>query len=1851
MWSKLSASSCRINPTTTTTSNDRHRRRPVGASSSSSSFLSKSTSQFLIITFLIIIGVFTNISFQQHTSSEANAPISLNRVSALIAWNSDGVTLKATTSGLSEDDKQNCFYWTTLHPELVTLVPVNKISDDHKVGGSQVMTCSQEIQVIPKGFHSKAQVAIVTAHRHHPSSGSSGATAFCEVFIDSISQVKLQTTVRKLTINELETLQVDGFDAEGNIFSSLTGLSFVWKSEGLSGHKKKGLIELIDINDESVHFFDEKKRIKRGVGSHDVIIAKGLQSGEVSVSVSLKSTQKEGVTLSDTVTISVTDSFMLKPKNEMRVVPGTVIPFELYIKKYSEKNQFELIPMPNRNYEWLSLNKAVGEIAPSTGVFKAIDLGSTNIMAQDVTFNLNKASALVHVVKPASIKILISPKKERLYRGYEYVLKNYKNANNDEHSSLVVNNEYEVKIELYDQYHMPILSRSKNEDLFLIRADQVGDVIFKASLNTGELTSGASFSAHENIELTQSRPISIVPPVTIQLQDSIIYLPHDFGVEQMFRIEATGGSGLLMWTAVNPGSSFDVVSQKGPGKVYGILTSKRNGEADVIVFDQQNLYNGDSRVVSVSQPHSLRFEKGVREVAVDDSLCLRLKALDSNGNIYHNISSLQFEWSITDTSVYTISSHSCQVGKSVYAEVSIRAIQEGFTTVKAKYQNGKLQEKTHVAVYPRLQITEPFTDNNKVFLVPLGATAQLTVSGGPQPWDSFVKKESRITDTIVAEEPDRLKIAKDTNTLENVKNRKRSFYITCLDFGKQQLSVEINHQIPTEDALPSAASIKVQYSCQQPAHLKVIPLNPSTMEELSLISKKNIRTYSVRNNQTIPAIMHVYDKEENQFITLSTLHDSWDLSNNNIVKFSPQQQAPGFRLLDINENEGTVVLTGKITGYKRDELKRHVSNAIISTAISSFSSPLVDEIELRIAPNVFITPTSFLLFRHRKVSLTVKASGGSGKYDFSHNNTHVADLVPKDSRAEVIGLIPGYVRVDVVDSYSRVSPAASCFVKVADAHDVALEGEHFVQVDRSISLKLRVFDDTGAPFPESQHFAMNPSIDIDTTRTVVIKQSDSSSDEYILTGERVGIVKLVASVLNSDGRRVFSAPFVVNVFEPMKVEPEELVLIPGANYQVYVSGGPAESQRVSTVFRFENSNVASVDQRGVVTGIAYGEETLIIEKKSTYSNVIYSRKTLSVYVVQLVGLKVPSPLTLFEYNFVPVPVYGVYTRGASQTKHLLSPVFMQSPYFKVAVDSQDSGVAFVNQPYSNTGHSVFISGKKVGKTQLDISAAFSGHPSLSSWHVQTSAIVQVDDKLKLIDFPHKDLILAPKSSTFRLKTNKDNISLQKYSIAKSDTYENVLSVAKNGEITTHTTEGISIVIIEEVATGQTVAQKVSVQNPHFLSMHLNQYGHTFGYDFKVQVDSDIEIPLSALSMRGEKFVSITGINLNSRMNYHDVVTIKVDAIREVLLVRANSVGVVTVELSSSELKEAYYCQFTVVASSRGASEKPVVSSLTLHVGDTIDLSNDWESDDSTVLSIDRYGHATAHQVGVVTLTSKGKASQIRVKIVTISSARIMLSKAEFSSSIDPSKTSPLRVPIRLFDDNQQIFDLPQDPRVRRNTIVECTSNIPWLDVIGTEKVGNHYECLVKPNRQSFVSGDLQKLSSGFQDLYFVIKVKYGEAAHDQLTLKTPSISAKFTSGKASEPSTSSRINESSPSQQEQEESSGYFGYIILSLIIGVLGFVIYGSMIGSSSSPRTFERGASPNRFVSSSGQRGSPVMMTQPQAQQSPYLSRQQREIPGSTSRTFRHSNSSGFHLTNSAFKASNPYYADPYYRDDDQE
>jgi hypothetical protein len=54
-----------------------------------------------------------------------------------------------------------------------------------------------------------------------------------------------------LVVGELETLEVQAFDSEGNVFSSLDGLNFNWKTSSVN--RGNGAIELLSIDDKTVN--------------------------------------------------------------------------------------------------------------------------------------------------------------------------------------------------------------------------------------------------------------------------------------------------------------------------------------------------------------------------------------------------------------------------------------------------------------------------------------------------------------------------------------------------------------------------------------------------------------------------------------------------------------------------------------------------------------------------------------------------------------------------------------------------------------------------------------------------------------------------------------------------------------------------------------------------------------------------------------------------------------------------------------------------------------------------------------------------------------------------------------------------------------------------------------------------------------------------------------------------------------------------------------------------------------------------------------------------------------------------------------------------------------------------------------------------------------------------------------------------------------------------------------------------------------------------------------------------------------------------------------------------------------
>jgi hypothetical protein len=56
-----------------------------------------------------------------------------------------------------------------------------------------------------------------------------GEVLKCEARVAKIDSIKIITRHKVLLVNEIDTLEVQAFDSIGNVFSSLQGISFVWK--------------------------------------------------------------------------------------------------------------------------------------------------------------------------------------------------------------------------------------------------------------------------------------------------------------------------------------------------------------------------------------------------------------------------------------------------------------------------------------------------------------------------------------------------------------------------------------------------------------------------------------------------------------------------------------------------------------------------------------------------------------------------------------------------------------------------------------------------------------------------------------------------------------------------------------------------------------------------------------------------------------------------------------------------------------------------------------------------------------------------------------------------------------------------------------------------------------------------------------------------------------------------------------------------------------------------------------------------------------------------------------------------------------------------------------------------------------------------------------------------------------------------------------------------------------------------------------------------------------------------------------------------------------------------------------
>lgn len=1595
--------------------------------------------------------------------------LKISDVSVLIPWEGSGFKLFVNSTSSS------CVEWTTDSPHVIQL---------------QYEMCSSVVNVIPiknaiEEFGEKKVSTIVSVF-------DGVDRASCEVYLGRLHKIEMLTSARNLYLGEVDTLDIIGFDEEGNSFETLRGLQFDWRTEKITNNLKDGAIRLLPLNDVNVRLYiDPTKHSNSDYISSQTIICEGLEIGQARVVVSWRNDNK----VSDAVDFSVYDKFSLKPNAYMRVIPTSIFTYQLY--KRNLKKEMIHVTMPNPRFAWSSSLTSVGTIHSQLGTFTAKEVGITYIYAKDLTFEQNSAKGTVQVVTPARIAFKFIPASPALYEGYEEVRKLYSD-NSIDGGNLVIDVDYNVEIELFDdknqkviltdniQFEVTVQSEgdlertkiiklSKNMHSFEIKTLAIGEALLKARL-IGEV--GEIYS------VTNTQTLHVYPRVNIAYPETYLNLPATNLIQQKYKLSASGGSNHHKWITL----SSDVATVDS----YGVVSTKFHGTVRVFVFDIDNVFNGDVRWVRVSQPHQLQFAPGKRETAVGTHLCLKLKLIDTLGNVFAAFDAFKITTKIGDYNIYSDGKGACSSEPNSF---EVLAIKIGYTTFQAKLVGLELKEEIPIVAFDPLGFKIPKNDAETI-IIALGSTQPIVLTGGPVEWGNYqIYRSSYVSVRIIDSE--------HQNIIPVYKDDKRKshlfFFATCRDLGERVIDFEVTNDIHVRDAEKTIVHITKRIICTHPEKAILVPHSPIGGEdrydskELTPIDENaSLLAYHVAINTSIILKLDLYDKNGNKFTSFNSLVRNYILSNNELGRFPDNVITfDGKRYLHIGSKEGLLLSHGKILSFDSQVLKE--ARVLVQPPKLTLITP---EIQLRTNVPIELNPKKMLLFNHPSITGEFVVSGGSDEYNIrsvpsqiiSHEITGKSIIVTPRSEGET-SLI-------VQDSRFESHQSVKGIVSVADIAFIEIEGSHYIELGENAVLTLRVYDKQKREFDVSQFTAMQPNL-ISHSPSSIIDIAQQRFHLYVVHGKALGTIDVIASVTNSNSKVIRSQPFQIHVYPPLRVEPPKLILIPGAKYQVKLIGGPSfdknsysytENEIIfSEVDKSlarkswkstngEDAPVITIDKRNVVTGITYGKA--VVRLRRNIGGKPFASKEVEIYVVKLQSLNFPISLNMYDDSILPINFRSSSTEG-----HTVGALSTQSPFFTLTYTLEDSEIVKVLPP-SSLGHALNLEALKPGHTKIRVNAKFA-HPHLDSYSLDQEILVYVVEKLRLFEGCTSKIIVSPKTN-HKVLTNRGS---SRYFIHYVNDEPNQITVGEvSGRLSTGNSGETAILHVRDLLSGQSIATKVEVHDPSYLGIEGN-INTIF-----LPLGSSKTLKYHGLNKFAEKMASIDGVEISYISNMYEHLDIVIDTNSETIQLKALTTGNTTIQLYSPSVESIFDFKVVVMSTIRPSNPNLIVGDkLQFQISSTEgDKQGFWSSTDSSVLQIDPVkGIASAKSSGItqVHFTSNSLSSSSQVYVKKISSAQLSTSRKYVLINRRERTNDVFKVPVALFDQDGEYIsldtnELPQS--LTRKLNIECQSTNSLIRVVRSEIVKERVICTIQHNPSVQLNGE-----SRIENVHFILHISDG----------------------------------------------------------------------------------------------------------------------------------------------------------------
>ncbi|XP_062977318.1 nuclear pore membrane glycoprotein 210 [Elgaria multicarinata webbii] len=1644
---------------------------------------------------------------------------------------------RSTTINFTLEASEGCYRWSSTRPEVAS---IEAIEQDNQ-------QCSQKAIVQARSSQVTRLTSIILAE-----DVLTGQVLRCDAIVDIIHDVHIVSTTKELYLEDSPLqLKIQALDSEGNTFSTLAGLAFEWtvmKDPEINGfsdsHNALRILKFSESTYTPPSYILEMEKVAR---QGDIVLVSGMKTGSSKLKARIQETVYKNVPAAE-VRLFILENIILNPAYDIYLLVGMSVRYK--VEKIRRGKITELI-MPSDQYELQLQNDTlspggdpawpVAKLNQATSTVTALQRGQTNVVLSHKNISMQGASKLpngtIYVVHPGYLGFSIRPgdrwvlETERLY---EITIEVYDKSSNKVYLS------DNLRIDTYlSKEYFQVLQSSLNGSYHHVKAIKEGHTIISASLTSIVDQDGGVHTL--SVPVQNQQEVDIYIPIA--LEPSILTFPWQpkAGAYQ-YTIKAHGGSGNFTWSSSN--QNIATVTVKGV-----MTTGNEIGVSIIRANDVQNSLHYGEMKVYVTEPSGMEFTLCRVEARVGEVLELPLRI---NGLMNEETSQIV---TLSDCShfdlVVNIENHgvfSSFQGRlkptpEYCSGVRVKAEAQGYTTLVVSYTHEHIHLSASITIAAHLPLKT--VDPVSVALVTLGSSKDILFEGGPRPW---VQEPSKFFRDISVEDPENVGLS-----LLGPPTSRNPFQhwvrASCKALGEQVVSLTVGNKPSVTNPFPAVEPAVMKLICAIPSRLTLAPLYASPELDIScpflLQNKQGVPISNYRN----PVLeLEVYDQQGRKFDNFSSLNIIWESTKYSLASIeanmpmelslkdhgSNQKKMQGLQTVLVHHKPGTVTISATAVGYQHGHLTACEVNKPYEPLISVSATT-----ELILVEDVKVSPKEVTIYNHQAIQTELLIKEGSGYFFINASVVNIVKVAYEEAQgiAVVYPLHPGSVSIMIHDLCLASTTLAKAEVYVSDIQELYVGVVDKVEIGKKVKAYVRVLDASKKYFQAKYFSFMDLNLKA-ASQIISVKPLSEVSDEYttfLVHGLAIGQTSLTAVVTDRYGERISSAPQQIEVFPPFRLIPRKVTLLIGAVIQIISEGGPQPQSNI--IFSVGDTNIASVNNGGLITGMEVGNSTLTGMVQAVHAEtgkvVVVSQDKVEVEVIQLEAVRIHVPITRMKTGTqMPVYVMGI---TSSQTPFSFGNAvpgltFHWSVTKRDILDVKSRFSEASLQLSAQNNFAMDVYGRGKGRTGLKVVVKALDPSAGQFYHVAKELSdeiqIQVFEELVIMGVEVGQILMSP-NSFFKVQTNRDRVASLSYHVLDGQDRVPVVQIDDSGLLNSGSLIGLSTIEVisqEPFGINQTLIVAVKVAPISYLRISMNPIFHTHNHEALMTLPLGMTLTLTIHfhDNFGDIFHSQNSV-LGFATNRDDFVQVGKGASNNTLIIRTMNVGlsllkVWDVEHSSIADYVPLPVQHAIYPELRDVIVGDVIC-LTSSLVNQEGLSGSWSSSLNNILQIDsKTGVAVARNSGTVTIYYEvsGLLKTYQEVSINVPQRIVAMHVSGMKTNIQDAPTSKVIVKIGHRSKNMKGECSPAQIEVieemRPQSSISCqlhfnndVFDFPASEIFTTEPgfdvTSGHYTCSITMHR--LADKQLKQLSMSKTALILTASVQGSHFSAEQSTAEVP----------------------------------------------------------------------------------------------------------------------------------------------------